>query len=407
MRVLFLHNNFPGQYRRIAEALAREPQMELAAVTLASNPQPAGIRRIDFTPGGGPVTGIHGATRTLEGAIRVGEAAYYQMKALAAEGFRPDIVCAHSRWGSSFFIKDIWPETKLLIYAEWFYAACGTDADYLPTNEPEDARRIRIRMKNAPILADLAQMDWGLTPTNWQRSTFPDLFRQRLTVLHDGIDTDLMCPDRAATVVAGGHVFRPGDPVVTFVVRGLEPYRGFPQFFEALGKAQRQHGGFHALIVGEDRIFYGAPRDDGRSHKEFAIETTDFDPARTHFLGRVDYQTFRRIIQVSAAHVYLTVPFVLSWSMLEAMSCGALVIGSDTEPVREAIRDGANGILTDFFDTDALAGRIVDAVSAPERFLPIRKAARDTVLERYAARYMLPAQRQLMVDVANGVLPPR
>ncbi len=405
MRILFLHNNFPAQYRRIMAYLGQEPGIEMVAGTLGTNQQSIQISRINYAPHREVTQQIHPAAAPMESAILNAQAVFKAFYPLKQRGWVPDVVCAHSGWGPSLFIRDLWPETKLLSYYEWYYHPTGSDADFLPGDARSEDDDVRTRMRNAPILLDIANMDWGVCPTRWQASQFPDHLTSRISVLHDGVDTDYLQPDADATVTVGDKTFGVKDEVITYVARGMEPYRGFPQFLEALAKVQKERPNVHALIVGQDRVAYGRKRADGKTYKEHALATLDLDLERTHFMGLVPFDTFRAVVQISSVHVYLTVPFVLSWSMIESMSCGALVLGSDTAPVREVIEDGKNGLLVDFFDTDAIAARINEALDKQKKMKPLRQAARQTVLERYAARNLVPAHRQLIVDVANGTLP--
>ena len=404
MRILFLHNNFPGQYRRLMGALKDEPGFELIAATLASNKQTVPIRRIDYSPHREPTQTIHPAALNLERASIMAQASFKALSPLKAQGWTPDIICAHSGWGPSMFLGEMWPEAKFLPYFEWYYHGEGSDADFLDQDRRDEDARVRTRSKNAPILFDLAQMDWGVCPTAWQRSQFPPIFRDHISVAHDGVDTDYLAPNEAATITLDGVTLGRKDEVVTYVARGMEPYRGFPVFMEAVSVLQKRRPNLHVVVVGDDRVAYGAARKDGKTYKEAALEAFDLDLSRLHFTGLVPFQTFRTIAQISRAHIYLTVPFVLSWSMLEVMACGAPIVASDTPPVLEVIRDGENGLLTDFFQADMLAGRVEEVLDEKVDVSAIRRAARRTILERYAARNLVSVHRQIIVDVVNGNL---
>ena len=382
MRILFLHNNFPAQYRRIMAYLGQEPGMEMVAGTLATNKQSISISRINYAPHREVTQTIHPAAAPMESAILNAQAVFKAFYPLKQRGWVPDVVCAHSGWGPSLFLRDLWPDTKLLSYYEWYYHPKGTDADFLPGDERTEDDDVRTRMRNAPILLDIANMDWGVCPTQWQASQFPPHLTSRISVLHDGVDTDYLTPNGEAYVDLDGKMLTASDEVITYVARGMEPYRGFPQFLEALAKVQKVRPNAQALIVGQDRVAYGRRRPDGKTFKEHALETLDLDLSRTHFMGLVPFETFRSIVQISTVHVYLTVPFVLSWSMIEAMACGALVLGSDTEPVREVIEEGRNGLLVDFFDVDAIAARINEALDKRAALRPLRLAARETGARR-------------------------
>jgi glycosyltransferase involved in cell wall biosynthesis len=270
---------------------------------------------------------------------------------LIAQNFLPDIVYAHSGWGPGLFIKDIFPKATLLGYFEWFYHAHGTDADFDPTEPLQADDEARIRIKNAPILLDLCNCDAGLSPTTWQRQQFPTEFHSKIKVLHDGVDTSFFQPKPGAKLVLPSINLDLSDvaEIVTYVGRGMEPYRGFPQFMEAVALIQKRRPKTHIVVVGEDRVAYGKSLPDGKTYKQLMLEKLDLDLSRLHFTGRLPYNQYLQVLQASSVHIYLTRPFVLSWSMLEAMATGCLIVASNTAPVTEVIRDGENGLLVDFF----------------------------------------------------------
>ncbi len=194
--------------------------------------------------------------------------------------------------------------------------------------------------------------------------------------------------------------------IVTYATRGMEPYRGFPQFVEAVGKLQKSRPDMHAVIVGQDRVAYGRKLPDGKTFKQKMLEETDLDPSRIHFTGLLPYGDYLKVLQASHAHVYMTVPFVLSWSLIESMATGCLIVASDTEPVREVIKDGKQGLLTDFFDTDLLAERLAEALDNREKLAHLRRGAREVVLKGYAHKDMLNKQIRLLKEIAAGNMPP-
>lgn len=397
MRLLFLHDNFPGQYRRIAGHLSGVPGVDLVAGTLASNRQTFDLRRIDYQPRW-PATPGYPALATAERAAITAQAAYQALDALRGEGWTPDLVCAHSGWGPSLLLRELWPGTRILSLYEWYYHAHGSDADFLEPMSHEET--VRTRFRNLPILADLADMDWGTSPTRWQWSQFPGPLRNRISVLHEGVDCEFFSPGETG-VTLDGTPLTAEDEIVTYVARGMEPYRGFPQFMEAVALLLERRPRLRVLVVGSDRTVYGRQRTDGRTHGQHALETLDLDPGRVHFLGVVPLSTLRSLFRVTRAHVYLTVPFVLSWSMLEAMASGALVIGSDTPPVREVIRHGENGLLTDFFDPARIAADIETVLTGEVDAARLKRAARETVLADYALPQILARQWALMRAVAR------
>lgn len=403
MRILFIHNNFPGQYARIVRYLQGRKDVDMLSGSLASNKQPALIKRVEYKPHREARKEIHPSLRYTETSLIQGQAVYTAFMPVKKSGWNPDIILSHSGFGDGLFLKDLWPQAKYMPYFEWYYHAYGSDASFLDHGAPKAPdKELQIRMKNTVILHDLAAMDWGQCPTEFQRSQFPDLFRDRISVLHDGVDTAFFSPDETGTFSVGDLVFRKGDPVITYIARGMEPYRGFPQFMEAVAILQKSRPEVHVIVIGDDRAAYGAKRQDGKTYKEWALENLALDESRIHFLGRQSLRTLRDVLRISAAHVYLTVPFVLSWSMMEAMSAGALIVGSDTDPVREVITDGENGLLVPFFEPEALAARLADVLADQPRYAPLRERARALMLERYDMRELTKRYFSLIERVAKG-----
>lgn len=401
-----MHNNFPGQYRRIAKYLHQFPEYQLAVATLETNQQQVTIPRIDYKPHREPTSGIHPAMVTPERGVLMGQAAYKALSEAKKTGTYPDIILSHSGWGASLFLKDIFPDAKLLNYFEWYYHAQYSDADFFNEQPYDPNKLINIRMKNSTILHDLAAMDWGQSPTNYQRNRFPERFRSDISVLHDGVETDKYKPNPEAVVeVTDGKTLTAKDEVVTYVARGMEEYRGFPQFMEMVANLQKRRPAMHVVMLGADRVAYGAPRPDGKSWKEWALETFDLDMSRVHMMGLQPFDYFQKLMQVSSCHVYLTAPFVLSWSLMEAMSSGCLIVASNVGCVREMIKHEHNGLLTSFWNIDALIEQVNDALSNQDSYVPLRRAARQTILDRYDIEDLLPKQRQLIETVANGSQP--
>lgn len=403
MRILFVHNNFPGQYSRIVHHLKGRRDIDMLSGSLASNKQSAPIKRIGYTPHREVRKDIHPALSYTETSVIRGQAAYTAFMPVKARGWSPDIILAHSGFGDGIFLKDLWPQAKYMPYFEWYYHAYNSDSSFLDHGAPKKPDlELKIRMKNTAILHDLAAMDWGQCPTEYQKSQFPVQFRDRISVLHDGVDTEYFSPNHAAEFSIDDLVFRKSDPVVTYIARGMEPYRGFPQFMEAIALLQKRHPEAHVIIIGEDKVAYGSARPDGKTYKEWALEHFRLDSSRIHFLGRQPLHVLRDVLRISAAHVYLTVPFVLSWSMMEAMSTGALIIGSDTDPVREIIVDGQNGLLVPFFEPYTLAAKLSDVLSDQSRYMPLREQARSLMLERYDMRELTRQYLGLIERVTTG-----
>lgn len=346
----------------------------------------------------------HPYIRNLESGVLHGQAVFRSITNLQKRGFKPDIVIGHAGWGETLFVKDALPNTPVLNYFEFFYNAVGQDVGFDPAQPANSDSILSLRVKNAVALLANAGCDWGLTPTQWQFSTHPPAFQSKMSVIHEGIDTDAIKPNPDAVFTTpGGKVLRAGDKVVTYVARNLEPYRGFPTFMRAIPEIQRRHPDAEILIVGQDGVSYGAKLPEGDSYKKRMLAEVSFDTSRVHFTGHLRTPEFRAAMHVSAAHIYLTYPFVLSWSLLEAMSSGCLIIGSRTAPVEEAIVDGVNGVLVDFFNPTEVAERVSEALTKPAAFASIRKAARDTVLARYDLRSVcLPRQVGLLENLMRG-----
>lgn len=372
------------------------------AATLHSNQQKYDLKSVRYKPHREPTEGIHHTLVSTEKAVIMGQAGYKSLIASQKNGFRPDIIMAHSGWGANMFLKDLFPDAKLLTYYEWYYHSKNSDGDFLKNSGYDANGQMRIRMKNTPILHDLAAMDWGQSPTKFQHSKFPSIFQDRISVLHDGVDTEFFSPGEDATFKVGDVTLTPDDEVVTYVARGMEPYRGFPQFMETVAKLQKLRPNLHVVMLGTDRVAYGSERRDGKTYKEWAMDEFEFDMSRLHMPGLRPLNNFRNLMRLSSAHVYLTVPFVLSWSLMEAMSTGALIVGSDTEPVREVITDGENGVLVDFFDVDALVSKLCHILDTKADYQPLKEQARQTILENYSTTDLLPRYWDLIQSVANG-----
>lgn len=403
MRVLFLHNNFPAQYRYVASALAADPKNEIVFGTTNPDGSLTNVRKMMYKASRAVQPATHHYVRNLEEAVLNGQAVYRAARELKREGFIPDVVCGHSGWGPTLYMKDVFPKTKLIGYFEWFYHARGTDADFIdPTSITLDDE-CRIRTRNAAILLDLAQCDAGVSPTEFQRSQFPLPFRERLTCLHDGIDVNFFAPEPYSRLVVPNLDLSHVDEIVTYATRGMEPYRGFPQFMQAVALLHKRRPSVHAVVVGDDRVAYGRKLPQGQSYKKKMLaELPDLDHKRLHFTGPLPYVHYRQVLRSSAAHVYFTVPFVLSWSLMESLACGSLVIGSDTPPVREMITDGVNGLLVDFFSPEKLADRMEEALDNRDQLRPLRAAARQSIVERYALQDLLIKHVDLIKDVAAG-----
>ena len=412
VKVLFVHQNFPGQYKHLAPALAEDPGNEVVALGLDSNLgrlKHPGVREVGYSNplGAGPET--HHYLHQLESAVRRGQEVVRTAEKLNRGGFQPDLVCCHPGWGEGLYLRDLWPRARLLYYFEFYYHAYGYDIGFDPEFPRHYDQKFKARTRNALHHLNLNVADWGITPTHWQHASMPEEYRHKISVIFDGIDTGVAAPSREARVpLPNGASLTSSDEVVTFVNRNLEPYRGYHIFMRALPKILADHPRAQVVIVGGDGESYGPKVKGAQSHKAkyMAEVVNEIDRSRVHFTGHVPFATYISILQISSVHVYLTYPFVLSWALLEAMSTGCAVVASSTGPVEEVIRDGDNGLLFDFFDTDALARRVHEVLDNPDRMEDMRTRARQTVVERYDLNSVcLPRQMILARRLGVGETP--
>jgi glycosyltransferase involved in cell wall biosynthesis len=324
---------------------------------------------------------------------------------LKNQGFKPDIILCHPGWGEGIFIKEIFPRVPLLFLFEFFYHPMGVDVGFDSEFPSDFVDSLRVRTKNANNLITLNICDHGVTPTNFQLSVFPDEYKRKISVIFDGVDTNILRPDNTVEATfQNGNKLTCNEEIITFVNRNLEPYRGWHSFARSIPIIQALRPNAHILIIGGDDVSYGSQPKDGISYKHrFINEIKDkVDWSKVYFTGRVPYNQFVRILQLSSVHVYLTYPFVLSWSMIEAMSCGCLVIGSKTLPVEEVIQHEINGLLVDFFNPEEIALAVNMVLNHPDRMHKIREKARETVINKYDLKTIcLPAHIKLINDLAN------
>ena len=404
MKILFTHLNFPAQFIHLAAYLGKNPAHQVVFLTEREDGEMAGVAKALYKPHRQPAPKVHAFLRELEGAVLAGQAAANAALQLRKEGFIPDLIVGHSGWGSTLFLKDIFPNAKMIGLFEWFYRAYGSDVEFIEKNVSLESQA-RIRLKNATILEDLTTCDAGYCPTYWQQSQFPNEYMEKLRVIHDGIDT-AWCVPRPGASLTLPHLsldLSGASELITYVGRGLEPYRGFPEFMKAMETVLRKRPQAQVVIVGnQEDVFYGVKRKDGRSHKEAVLELVDIDLKRVHFTGYLPKPLYLQVLQASTVHVYMTVPFVLSWSMLEAMSCECTVVASDTKPVTEVINDGVNGLLAEFNSPAAIADAVITALQSPRLRKGISRRARQTILDRFEVNSMVQKQLQFFQGVLNS-----
>ena len=395
MKILFVHQNFPGQFLHLAPEMTRLGH-ECLALTDSGNPRQTATQTLKYKHDGQAVDPAvtrlgRNYTQMSDRGVSVARAA---MALRQQRGYVPDVIFGHSGWGETLFLKEVWPEAKLLIYAEFYYRGRGADVGFDAEFNPPNFDQVMIAQGRAGHLGQaLLHADAGVAPTHWQASTFPPALRRMIDVIHDGVNTTTNAPNpKARFVLPNGQSVTAGDEVLTFVNRNLEPYRGYHIFMRALPDVLKARPKAQVIIVGGDEVSYGSAPKGEKGWKDTILnEVRDrLDLSRVHFMGKIPYEQFSALLQVSRAHAYLTYPFVLSWSMIEAMSAGAHVIGSATAPVQEVITHGVNGTLVDFFDVAGWTQALIKALAHPEQFQTLRQAARQTALDHYDQRHLLP-----------------
>ncbi|MGL4238550.1 glycosyltransferase [Tabrizicola sp.] len=407
MKLLFVHQNFPGQFLHLAPEMQRLGH-DVRAITDATNQHTSAVPLLRYTHKAqtvDPKATRLGRNFTMMSDRGVSVARFAQR--MRAEGYVPDVIYGHSGWGETLFLKEVWPEAKLLVFAEFYYRGHGADTGFDAEFQSKGFDQVMIAQGRAAYMAQsLVHADRGVSPTEWQASTHPPLLRRQLEVIFDGVDCDRLTPNPDARfVLPDGRELKRGDEVLTFVNRNLEPYRGYHIFMRALPEVLAARPDAQVVIVGGDEVSYGqAPKGGGKWKDVILDEVKDrLDLTRVHFTGRVPYDRLVDLIHVSRVHAYLTYPFVLSWSMVETLAAGTLVIGSNTAPVAEVIQDGVNGRLIDFFDVPGWSAALTDALARAEAYLQMRETARALAREKYDLRSVcLPKQIELLTRLARS-----
>lgn len=408
MKVLFVHQNFPGQFGHLARALAARGD-DVVAISMNNYAGEEGIRAVHSRAAISSASDGHPWSRDFDAKIIRADATLAAARRLNAEGFSPDVVIAHPAWGESLFLKQLWPDVRLGIYCEYFYGASGHETGFdpeFPVGDPL-ANACRLQVRNIAMRLHFDLADAAIAPTRWQADSFPRPFRERIAVAHEGVDTAAWAPAAAQSLAVGSTTLRPGDEIVTFVSRNLEPYRGYHVFLRALPELLARRPACHVLIVGGSGTSYGRAAPAGTSWRDlFLAEVAPrIDRSRVHFLGHLPYESYRAVLRLAAVHVYLTYPFVLSWSVLEAMAAGRAIVASDTAPVREVLRDGFNARLVPFFDSAALAAAVDALLAMPERRAALGGAARATAVAEYDRETICLPRQLAWVDALAGTRP--
>lgn len=359
-KVLFIHQNFPGQFRHLAGYLAGIADVDTLAIGRDTAPGMSKVKLVRYRPKRAVGKNTHPYIRSFEDAVLHGQQVLRILLDLKGRGYFPDVIVAHPGWGETLYVKDAYPTAKLIHLCEFYYQAEGADAGFDDEFPIDVNTAASIRTRNALHLLNLENCDVGVSPTQWQRSLHPEVYKNKIRVIHEGIDVNLARPNKDAIFeLPDGQLLRSGMPIITYVARNLEPYRGFHIFMRALVAILERCPDCHVLIVGGDEVSYGAKPNDAQGWREKLQREVLLDSTRVHFLGKLPYNEYLKVLQVSRVHVYLTYPFVLSWSFLEAMACGCAIVASRTAPLFEFMKQEKSFVDVPFFDIEAIQAHVV------------------------------------------------
>lgn len=396
MNILFIHRGFPGQFKYLAAVLGNDKRHNVYFITNSQEGQIAGVNKIYYKVKNSDSGNCHPFLNFYEEALMHAKAAANEALKLKQSGFKPDIIYGFAGWGSTMFIKEVFPDVPLLCYLEWFGRTQNSVFDFggkkLSLEEKE-----KITTENTHVLMSLYNCDAGISPTHWQKNQFPKEFHNKIQVIHDGIDVATCQPNSEAKfLIKDKNIeLNTKDEIITYGTRGMEPYRGFVQFMQAAEILLKKRPKAHIVIAGTDAAYY-SPKAEKGTYKTELMKNLDLDMNRVHFTGVLSFHDFVKFLQISTVHVYSTVPYVLSWSILNAMAVGCCVVASNTAPVQEVIKDNYNGLLFDFYDVNQLVEKVEYALENKDKMQELRNNARQSVINNYSLEKVLPLQFNLL-----------
>ena len=407
MNILITHPSFPGQYFYLSRYLAMNPENRVVFLSkengIGGNLE--GVQLGIYQKPREVSAETHGYLRAAEEAVLEGQQVLKAIYSLKEKGFVPDVIIDHAGWGSLMYIKDLYPDVPVIGYFEWYYHSVKSDSYWWPDEVPDINAKLSIRTRNMHHLLSLDACDIGITPTQWQHDQFPQEYKSKIRIIHEGTDTAFCCPpegDRPQMKIESVNLeLPPGTEVITYVSRGFELIRGFDKFMEAIRIVLKHRPNCHVVIAGNDKIFYGAQLADNKTFKQIEEEKGGYDKDRVHFVGSLNRGDYRKMLQASWCHVYLTRPFILSWSMLECMSFGLPMVCSATPPVMEVMEDGVNGLLAEFRSPSHIAKRILELMEDRELAEKLGKAARQTVLDRFELNKCLKKMENVIYEAVR------
>ncbi len=399
MHVLFVHQNFPAQFGHIAQHLVQRHGFRCTFVTERRGGKVGEVECVQYKVDGGATKQNHYCTRTFENATRHALAVHDAVK--ARPDLKPDLLVGHSGFGSTLFLRELFPNIPIINYFEYFYRTRDSDMDFRKEYPPVPMDFLRARARNAMLLLDLDNCDAGYSPTDYQRSLFPQEYQHKLRTIFDGVDTAIWKPMPNLHREINGYRVPDGMKVVSYATRGMESMRGFDVFMKAAKKLSDRRKDVIFLIAGQDRVCYGGDErfTGGKTYKEWVLSQDQYDLSRFVFLGLIPPTELAKLFNITDVHVYLTVPFVLPWSLLNALACGTTILASDTPPVREMIRNGENGVLFDFLDVDALAELANQLLDRKAEYQVLGRQGAELIREKYSVDVCLPRMVELFESV--------
>lgn len=406
MNILFIHRKLPGQFQHLLVSFAADPRNRVFGICQADAPilrNTPLLEKIHIAVYQKPhqtTPGVHPYAVEMERAIFNGQAVARVLQQLKEQGVRLDLAIAHLSWGEALYFKDIFPHTPLIGYSEYYYHGQGTDVDFDPQYLSSIDHQLHVRTLNAQLLLGMVSCDVCVAPTCWQKHLFPTELQSKIRVIHEGVDVEQVKPDpHASLVLPDGTSLSKQDEVITYTARNLEPYRGFPVFMRAVAEICQLRPKCHVIIAGGDEVSYSPHLPNGLTYRELALQECAIDLQRVHFLGSVPYTTYLNILQISSVHIYLTYPFVLSWSLIEAMSAGCVIVASNTAPVAEVVQHDYNGLLVDFFEHQQIASSVNQVLNHPSRMQHLAINARNTIVQHYQQQHSLEQYRHLYESI--------
>lgn len=356
-RILFLHPNFPAQFRHLASAAAAcGHDARFLCQTHYGRTLP-GVQRLTLKG-----SCSHEQLNALGGDLLERSAALanqYQLglSNLEESGWQPDVVISHSGWGCGLHVREVWPHCRHIAYLEWWFDPQSDFLNYDPHNQDLNLSRQqgkKLWLRNQSLALELVTADAIVAPTQWQARQLPPLLKERCFVIHDGIDLDRFKPEPKKRQI--------DQVVVTYGTRGMEPMRAFPQFILGILPLLNKNTHIQVQIAGEDGIYYGGrpPQTHSTWGKWAKHQLSESGLSqRVEWLGHLGPDQYTAWLQRSDCHVHLTHPFVASWSLLEALACQCPMVVSDVEPVRE-LCEATKAVVTyvDHRNTDSLIGAI-------------------------------------------------